>query len=155
LSADDLPTADRVVTLPLLSGRPVAGLPADAGGFLPVDPSGRVLGLQRVWGAGDGTDFPIKQGGLAAQQAEVAARSIASLAGRQVETTPFEPILRGMLIAGRQTWYLRRRLDGIDLGQVSPRALWWPPTKIAGLHLATFLQRLDAEERMPQIEVLL
>jgi hypothetical protein len=57
-----------------------------------------------------------------------------------------------MLVAGRQSWYLRRRLDGLDLGQASHRALWWPPTKIAGLRLAPFLDSIDAETHGPRFE---
>jgi sulfide:quinone oxidoreductase len=145
VNTDATPAADRLITTPLLGGRRIDGLPADPGGFLPVDPFGRVLGSEGVWAAGDDTDFPIKQGGLAAQQAETAARSMAEAAGHAVEVTPFEPVLRGMLIAGRQAWSLRRRLDGNDPGQVSRRALWWPPSKIAGRRLAPFLDQLDAE----------
>lgn len=147
-----IPPADRLIALPLLAGRPVEGLPANAEGFLPVDRHGRVAGVDRVWAAGDGADFPIKQAGLAAQQAEAAARAIARSAGAEVEDTPYEPVLRGMLIAGRRAWYLRRRLDGRDGGQASRRAMWWPPTKIAGLRLAPFLDRIDAEKSVPQVE---
>jgi sulfide:quinone oxidoreductase len=146
LATDD-PTliADRRITAALLIGRPIDGLVADAGGFHPVDQYGSVSGSDDVWAAGDCIDFPIKQGGLAAQQAETAARSIAAAAGYDVQVTPFEPVLRGMLVAGRQAWSLRRRLDGIDLGQVSRRALWWPPSKVAGRRLAPFLDQLAAE----------
>lgn len=152
VGAEDLPTADRLISLPLLAGRRVAGLPADDEGFLPVDLRGRVAGTDRVWAAGDGADFPIKQAGLATQQADAAARSIASAAGYEVEETGYEPVLRAILIAGRDSWYLRRRLDGRDLGQTSKRALWWPPTKIAGLRLAPFLDKLDTERRGPHLE---
>ena len=69
---------DRVVTLPRLDGPDVQGLPADARGFLPVDRHGRVQGVQDVYAAGDATHFPIKQGGLACQQADAAAESIAA-----------------------------------------------------------------------------
>ena len=47
-------------------------------GFVPVDPHGRVAGLERVYAAGDGTAFPIKQGGLATQQADAVAETIAA-----------------------------------------------------------------------------
>jgi sulfide:quinone oxidoreductase len=41
---------------------------------------GAVAGLERVWAAGDGIAYPIKHGGLAAQQAAAAAAAIASIA---------------------------------------------------------------------------
>ena len=61
------------------------GCPSDPHGFLPVDRFGRVHGAAGVWAAGDATARPLKQGGLAAQQAEVAARSIAAALGAPVE----------------------------------------------------------------------
>ncbi|MGI8622172.1 MAG: FAD-dependent oxidoreductase [Solirubrobacteraceae bacterium] len=148
----EVPPADRLVTLPLPAGRPVEGLPCAAGGFLPVDHHCRVAGVDGAWAAGDGTDSTIKQGGLATQQGEAAARSIAVASGLDVEETPYEPVLRAVLIAGRRTFYLRRRLDGRDLGQASRRALWWPPTKIAGRRLAPFLDRIDAEQHAARFE---
>ena len=72
---------DRVVALPRLAGRAVDGVPGDADDFVNVDGHGRVAGLDRVWAAGDGIDFPIKFGGLAAEQADAAAEAIAALAG--------------------------------------------------------------------------
>ncbi|MEA2296217.1 MAG: sulfide:quinone oxidoreductase, partial [Solirubrobacteraceae bacterium] len=139
------PPADRVVTLPVPVGRRHEGLPADAGGFLPVDGQGRVLGVDGVWAAGDGSSFSsIKQGGLATQQAEVVARSIAIAAGSAIKPGSYEPVLRGMLITGRRALFLSRRLDGRDPGEVSSTALWSPPSKIAGERLSAFLESLDA-----------
>lgn len=66
-----------MVALPRLLGPGLSGLPADGGGFLPVDEYGPVRGVDRVWTAGDATDVPIKQGGVAAQLADVGAGSIA------------------------------------------------------------------------------
>ena len=63
--------------------RPVRPRPPRYGahGFIPVDSRCRVRGVQRVYAAGDATDFAIKHGGIAAQQADVAAQAIAALAG--------------------------------------------------------------------------
>ena len=61
---------DRVVALARLDGPRLAGLPADARGFIPVDEYGRVAGVDAVYAAGDATDHPIKHGGLASQQAD-------------------------------------------------------------------------------------
>lgn len=97
--------ADAVVSLPRLEGRRIGGVPHDADGFIGVDEHGRVLGLERVFAAGDVTSFPVKQGGIATQQADAVAGAIAAEAGAPVEPRRFDPVLRGMgdvgKIAGR------------------------------------------------------
>jgi sulfide:quinone oxidoreductase len=106
--------ADRIVAFPQLVGPEVEGLPSDGGGFLPVDEYGRVRGVQRVWAAGDGTDNPIKQGGVAAQLADTVAGSIAALAGVSGEVRPFAPVLEGVLMTGGTARYLRATPPGPD-----------------------------------------
>jgi sulfide:quinone oxidoreductase len=69
--------AQRTVALPRLRGRAPEAIPANADGFVAVDPHGRVAGVEDVWAAGDGTSFPVKHGGLAAEQADAAAADIA------------------------------------------------------------------------------
>ena len=102
-------------------GPPVDGLPADANGFIPVDEYARVRGLDAVWAAGDDTDFPLKQGGIATQQADVAARAIAARAGVSVEVEPFRPLLRGILLTGTGAWWLRSAPGGGDgEGELGP-----------------------------------
>ena len=75
-------TADRAPTrssaCPRSTGPALAGLPADARGFIPVDAHGRVPGVAGVYAAGDATSFPVKQGGLATQQADAAAEAVAA-----------------------------------------------------------------------------
>jgi sulfide:quinone oxidoreductase len=135
---------DRIVALPRLTGRPVAGLPADANGFIPVDEQARVRGLDAVWAAGDDTDCPLKQGGIATQQADVAARAIAARAGAPVEPEPFQPVLRGILLTGTGAWWMRRSLEGGNgEGELAGHALWWPPSKIAGRWLSPYLAGRD------------
>lgn len=144
-------TADRVVALPTARGPGLVGLPCDGDGFVPVDGHGRVLGLDGVWAAGDVTTFPIKQGGLAAQQADAAAASIAAAAGADLDPGPFAPVLRGMMLTGRgKLWMLRELDDNRDT--VKRRALWWPPTKIAGRYLAPYLASLDEAAWAPEGE---
>jgi sulfide:quinone oxidoreductase len=135
---------ERVVTVPLLRGRPIEGLPADAGGFLVTDRHGRVEGVPDVYAAGDGTAFPIKQGGLATQQADAAADDIAARAGAEIEPAPFTPVLRGMLLTEHWARFLRHAGEGVG-DRVEGRPLWWPPTKIAGEELAGYLEGLDEE----------
>jgi sulfide:quinone oxidoreductase len=143
--------ADVVVALPELHAPTVHGLPATADGFLAVDADGCVVGASDVYAAGDCTDFPIKQGGLAAQQADVVVEHIAVRAGTPVTVGLLHPVLRTrMLTGGRDLWLRRDLEDADDLGAVATHALWWPPDKIAGRWLAPFLAALDdAEAGMP------
>ncbi len=134
---------DRVIALPVLAGRPVHGIPTDPAGFIPVDAHGRVTGAAHVYAAGDATDRPVKQGGLAAQQAGTAAVALLADHGAGVGAAPAAPLLRGMLVAGAETWYLRRADDDPN-GEVSRRPLWWPARKVAGERLAPFLDAVDA-----------
>jgi sulfide:quinone oxidoreductase len=143
--------ADRVVAMPSLRGPHIPGLPHDAAGFVPVDPHGLVEGEVDVYAAGDATTFPLKQGGLAAQQADSAAEAIAARVGAPVMPRPFEPMLRGMLLTGGPPRYMRTDLTRPDdVGpSVSEHALWWPPTKLAGRYLSPFLALHGREDERP------
>jgi sulfide:quinone oxidoreductase len=133
--------ADSVVALPKLVGPAIPGIPQDPAGFVPIDESGRVREVDGVYAAGDATAFPIKQGGLAAQQADAAAETIAAAAGAPVEPRPFRAVLRGLLLTGEVPRFLRTDLakwgEGGFTMDVDP--LWWPPGKIAGRYLGPFL----------------
>jgi len=132
---------DLAVALPRLSGPRVPGLPTDSDGFVPVDDHGRVFGLADVYAAGDMTTRPLKQGGLATQQADVAAAAIAAAAGAAIEPEAYRPVLRGMLLTGERPLYLRRGpRDGFaPAALTTDDAPWWPPHKIAGRELGPYL----------------
>jgi sulfide:quinone oxidoreductase len=136
--------ADRVVALPRLQGPRIGGVPQTFEGFIPVDAHGRISGLEGVYAAGDITTFPVKQGGIAAQQADSAAEAIAADAGADVTPHPFRPILRGLLLTGAEPRYLHGELAGGsgETSEASAEPLWWPPSKIVGRHLAPFLAAL-------------
>jgi sulfide:quinone oxidoreductase len=138
--------ADRVVALPTLQGPRISGLPCDSDGFIPVDAYGHVNGTESVWAAGDATTFPVKQGGLATQQADAVAESIAARAGVAIEPRGFDPILRGLLLTGSVPAFLRTELrpGRGDTSQAESEPIWWPPSKIAGVHLSHYLARLAA-----------
>jgi len=141
-------TVDAVVTLPLLRGPGLSGVPAtEPHDFLPVDAYGQVEGLADVYAAGDAIDFPVKQGGLAAQQADTVAEHVAARCGAGGAPAQFRPVLRGMLFTGGQPRFLRSDAPGADpdvTGAGYP--LWWPPTKVAGRYLAPYLfGRTDVE----------
>ena len=149
--------ADRVVTLPELVGPRLHGLPHDQHGFIPIDSHGRVSGLEDIYAAGDVTAFPLKQGGLAAQQADAVAETIVAGLGVPLTPKPFRPVLRGMLMTEGAPLYLRAESQRVSrettvatdatarlrstrtASWASGRALWWPDAKIAGRYLAPFL----------------
>jgi sulfide:quinone oxidoreductase len=140
--------ADRVLALAVSEGPALPGLPHDARGFLPVDAYGCVEGRDDVYAAGDVTTFPLRQGGLAAQQADAAAETIAARLGAIARPQPFRPVLRGVLLTGGAPLYLRAEIGaGTDplarplaaAGSAGPRSLWWPPAKVAGRYLAPLL----------------
>jgi sulfide:quinone oxidoreductase len=133
--------ADLVVALPLLRGRAVDGLAQDDLGFVPVDAFCRVEGVTTAYAIGDMTAHRLKQGGLTAQQADVAAASIAAAAGAPVRPEPYKPVLRALLLTGGRPRYLRHPpAEGHEgpAGDVSALP-WWPPHKIVGAHLAPYL----------------
>jgi sulfide:quinone oxidoreductase len=149
--------ADRVVTLPSLAGPALHGLPCDQHGFIPVDSHGCVRGHDDVYAAGDATSFPLKQGGLAAQQADAAAETVAAGLGLPITPRPFAPVLRGLLMTGGAPLYLRAEPQRLprtatvaieatplrgttrDASAAAGQPLWWPPAKIAGRYLGPFL----------------
>jgi sulfide:quinone oxidoreductase len=131
----------RVVALPLLEGTRIAGVPCDPDGFIDVSEYGEVPGLDGVYAAGDATAFPIKHGGIAAQQADVIAAAIAAHAGVAVDVQPLRPVVRGALLTGTGTRFLEAELDGgaATSSTVSDVCPWDPPTKIAARHLGPYL----------------
>jgi len=145
--------AGAVVALPQLEGPALAGLPADERGFIPIDEHGRVRGLPGVYAAGDGTNFPIKHGGLGTQQADAAAEAIAAQAGASVEPAPFHPVIRGKLITGDESLNLQADIaGGGGEGVSSLDYLWWPPQKIAGKYLTAQLSGRTPHELGPPPE---
>jgi sulfide:quinone oxidoreductase len=149
-----------VVALPMLSGPNISGLPSDGDGFIPTDEYGQVRGTEDVFAAGDGTDFPIKQGGLGTQQADACAEMIASRAGAGVEPQPFTPVLRGKLITKSESLNLSADISGGGgASAASSNVLWWPSRKLAGRYLSPFLSgtrsdfESEASDRAHDVEV--
>ncbi|HZL48105.1 MAG TPA: FAD-dependent oxidoreductase, partial [Solirubrobacteraceae bacterium] len=139
--------ADCVVAVPELRGPRITGVPADAWGFITTDSLGAVTGLPDVYAAGDMTSFPIKQGGLAAQQADLIAQRIASENGATVKELRVQHVLRARLIGGAQPVFLRAELD--ELGQATAATLQHEsfeegasstaPEKVFGRYLTPYL----------------
>jgi len=137
--------AKRVVALPELYGPSVRGLPMGQHGFLRTDLHGRVREVQDVFAAGDAVDFPVKHGGIGSQQADVAAQSIAALAGAPVTPEPFDPVIHGMLLTDGKPMYLTAKITGGHgfSSEITDTPTWQPPGKIAAKYLAPYLERLD------------
>lgn len=115
--------ADRIFSLPLLRGPGIAGVP-ETGAYrlIAVDGFGRVRDLPGVYAVGDATDFPIKQGAIACQQADAAAAHLAAAFGADVHPEPFTPELRAVLLTG-----------------AGPIALGGATAKLPGRYLAPYL----------------
>ena len=137
---------DRIVALPQLCGPATPGLPKDtADGFIAVDPYCRVRGVERVWAAGDATNCPVKLGGIAAQQADTAAQSIAVLAGAPIQPAKFNPTVHAILLGADKPLYLSAHITGGhgSSSEISETPTWSPVTKIAAHHLAPYLDARD------------
>jgi sulfide:quinone oxidoreductase len=139
---------DRVVHLPLLAGPRIAGVPADPAGFVLVDDAFRAGGDPHAFAVGDGTAGVYKQGGLAAQQADLVARAIASRTGAVRAPGRYAPVFRGVLRTPHGPRYLRAEPPGGE-GRclVSGECLWWPAAKVASRWLIPWLAA--REVRLP------
>jgi sulfide:quinone oxidoreductase len=139
-------TVDEIVALPELYAPAVPGVPTTAErGFITVDAYGAVHGLDRVFAAGDITETPVKHGGLAAEQADVAAQTIAALAGAPVTPQPLRPSLHVMLLGGAKPLYIRSLMlgeHGTD-AEVSTEPLWETGRKLDSECLGPCLEKLE------------
>ncbi len=136
---------NRVVALPELFGPGVRGLPLSEHGFFRVDVHGKLVDADHIYAAGDATEFAVKFGGIAAQQADALAESIAALAGAAVTPEPFHPVIHGILLTGDRPRYLTARITGGQgfSSEISDTPTWSPVAKIAAKYLAPYLERLD------------
>ena len=147
--------ASRVIASPRLTVVPIEGVPQGPDGFIGTDSAMRVEGTPRVYAAGDSTWFPIKQGGVAAQQADTAATAIASLVDPDIDIEGFKPILRGVLFTGGPPRYLRTEVGRRAAASTdSATPLWWPPVKVAGKCLAPYLAKRGLGMSLEDLEPL-
>ena len=137
-----------MVALPRLQGPGIDGLPADADGFLPVTALGELVGMARVFAVGDATDFPVKYGAIAAQQADIVAAAIAAAAGARVTLPEFDGVVHGFLLLGRELSRLHfsaRIAGGVAHdSQTSDTPTHAPEAKIAAQYLGPYLDELWA-----------
>lgn len=137
--------ADRAVSIPQLSGRPIDGLPHNQDGFLPVDEHCAVIGIKDVWAAGDITDFKVKLGAVAAQQADAVLEALAVRFGSQETARIFEPQLHAILFSDTGETFLRSAAAG-EPAEVSAKPLWEHSEKIFSRFLSERMQRLRAHD---------
>jgi sulfide:quinone oxidoreductase len=137
-------TADCVIALPGLAGRRIAGVPPDFSGFVPTGPLGRVEGLRDVYAAGDMTSFPVKQGGIAAQQADAIAAGIALAEGAAPPMPSLTFVLRTQLFGAPEPAFFEGELDA--RGRPVPgrsgvygESPWWPRTTVFGHHVTAWM----------------
>lgn len=126
---------DRVVALPALRGRPIPGVPVEEHGFVEVDEHCRVRGLEHVWAVGDITTHAVKSGGMAAEQADVAAEAIAAVAGADIDPRAFDPAGRAELAALPAGRYLGPWLETDGVAESTTHL----PT--LGVPILTYLKR--------------
>ena len=134
---------DRVMALPELFGPGVPGVPTHDGfGFIPIDVHCSVPGLDDVYGAGDATDFPVKQGEIAAHQACVAARAIAAGAGADVKPVEFHPVVHGILLGAERPLYLAAHITGGhgSSSEARPLERFNPAEKMTARYLGPYLK---------------
>jgi sulfide:quinone oxidoreductase len=137
---------NRIVALPELYGPGVRGVPLSEHGFYRVDVHCKLVDADGIYAAGDATEFAVKFGGIAAQQADTLAEAIAALAGADVTPEPFHPVIHGILLTAEKPRYLTARITGGQgfSSEISDTPTWSPATKIAAKYLAPYLQLLDS-----------
>jgi sulfide:quinone oxidoreductase len=145
--------ADRVVTLPRLVGNPPSGIPVDEDGFIRIDEHGAVAEVRDVYAVGDVTSYPVRQGSVAAHQADAAAAAIAAGLGSAVEPAPFDRTVQTVLLTGVAARYLQADLSATDAvsSTVALHPLWWPPEKIAARYLAPYLAEQHDLMAIPEL----
>lgn len=139
---------DRVFAMPKLFGRAPNGLPRVDDGFVPVDHHQQVLGpdgpLAGIYAVGDVTNFPIKQGGLASEEADVAVAAIeAELAGGPVPA-PFSGEIQAILLTAETRMVMRARIGEDGSESLPTPELDGPEQKIYSRLLGDRLRELDA-----------
>lgn len=127
--------ADALIALPRLEGQRIGGLPRDEDGFVTVDEHGGVVGLERIYAAGDVSSLFFKQGPFASQQADTVAEAIAAALGVGAEPRA-APQMEAVLWTAQGPRYLcgadgaggasrlsRRHLEILHNGRLTARYL--------------------------------
>jgi sulfide:quinone oxidoreductase len=144
--------AQRIITLPKITGPAVRGIPAGWNWSVPIDERCRVRDMDgRVFAAGDATDFVVKHGGIGAQQADIAAAGIAHLAGVGESPPRLQPLIRGKLSTGNGPLYIAAHVtDGLGWrSEVYKQPPWPADEKIVAEELRLYLANLGVSAHSP------
>lgn len=134
--------SDATIAVPVIRAHSFSGVPTDKAGFIVVDDECRVGVDGNVFAAGDCTNLPFKQGGVAAQQADTAAAGIAALFGAAIAPAPLRPRLRALLLTGDTPLRLG---EAVEEGGRAPE----PAEKIEARYLGPYLR--SAEPSLPTL----
>ena len=137
--------AQRIVTLPRVTGPALPGIAAGPGWFVPINEQCVVQDSGgRVFAAGDATDFGVKHGGIGAQQADTAAAGIAHLAGVGERPPALQPVIRSTVLTGARPLYLSARIvSGLGWrSEVFEQPPWPADQKIVAEELGPYLANL-------------
>lgn len=146
LTTDDGRTVNTgfVVALPEIRGNRIDGLEHDREGFLPVDGYGLVSGTDCIYAAGDITDFRIKHGGIASQQANIAVQAIVEGHGGDADDRASKFKLEGMLLSPHEPTFMHSVVGEHDtsLDALQPESFERITGKIFSKHLTARLTKL-------------
>ena len=151
---DTIVEAQRIITLPKITGPALRGIPAGRNWSVPIDERCRVQDMDgRVFAAGDATDFIVKHGGIGAQQADLAAAGIAHLAGVGERPPSLQPLIRGKLSTGNDPLYIAAHVtDGLGWrSEVYEQPPWPDDEKIVAEELRRYLPnpQISSKSRSP------
>jgi sulfide:quinone oxidoreductase len=137
---------ERIVTLPRITGPAVAGLSAGTDWFLPVDRRCLVEDTNgRVFAAGDATD-PGETRRYRRPAGRHRGRRHRTPRRLRASPSPFDPVIRGMLLTGDRPLYLSAQLIA-GLGwrsEVYEQPPWPADEKVVAEELGPYLANLDA-----------
>lgn len=111
---------DAVIALPRLEGRRIGGIPRDEDGFIAIDEHGGVVGLERVYAAGDVSSLFFKQGAFATRQADTVAEAIAAAVGVGVQPRAAGPQMQAVLWTAQGPRYFSGGNGEVDDRASSP-----------------------------------
>ena len=139
-------SVDRIVALPLLRGPSISGISSGPEGFVSVDSQSRVRGLGGIFAAGDMTHLPLKHGGLAAQQADLAAETIVAERAGLPAPRPRTLIAEAILVGTDRSVRLRAELGDRGIATrcvVFEEPPGMPLDRLITRRLTAYLHKLD------------
>lgn len=135
---------DRLVSMPSLVPSVPQGIPVDSEGFISVGVGQLVAGTTSVYAVGDVTNFPIKQGGLASQEADAAAAAIERQLGFGGPPEQEGLVIEATLLTTNRRLPLRAKIDGdVNVQSLPAEAIDGPSQKIYSRLLPERLRQIS------------